>query len=129
MGINFDNHRPIYVQIMAYINSQITRGVWKPGEKLPSVREFAIEVGVNPNTVSRTYMELERQEIVVSKRGQGTFVTEDTSVIQALKKTQASSQVDAFIGNMQNLGLTKHEILSLIQERLKDDKEAADHEY
>lgn len=127
MGLDFDNHRPIYLQIMAYINSQITRGVWKPGEKMPSVREFAIEIGVNPNTVSRTYMELERQEIVESKRGQGTFVTEDMNVIQALKRTQATSQVDAFIGNMRNLGLTEHEILSLIQEALKE-KEDDDHE-
>lgn len=128
MGLDFDNHRPIYVQIMAYINSQITRGIWKPGEKLPSVREFAIEAGVNPNTVSRTYMELERQEIVQSKRGQGTFVTENQEIIHTLKKTQAATQVDGFIENMRNLGLTKDEILSLVQERLKNDKEGADHE-
>lgn len=120
MGIDFDNHRPIYIQIMEYIYSRISRGEMPPGSKLPSVRDFAVEVGVNPNTVSRTYMEMEREAVVLSKRGQGTFVTEDTAIIENLRRDLAEKQVDTFLDTMYNLGLDHKTILNLIKKRMSD---------
>lgn len=75
----FDTTKPIYIQIMEMINKKIVRNEWKAGEKLPSVREMAVKTGVNPNTIQRTYSELERMGIVETRRGQGTFVTENRS--------------------------------------------------
>ncbi|AOM83051.1 GntR family transcriptional regulator [Salisediminibacterium beveridgei] len=123
MGLEFDNHRPIYIQIMEYIYSGISRGDMSPGSKLLSVREFAVEAGVNPNTVSRTYMEMEREGVVVSKRGQGTFVTEDTAVIETLRRDIAAKQVDTFLDTMHNLGIDDKTILNLMKERMDDAKE------
>lgn len=123
MGLEFDNHRPIYMQIMEHIYSRISRGDMIPGSKLPSVREFAVEAGVNPNTVSRTYMEMERELVVVSKRGQGTFVTEDIAVIEALRRDIAAKQVDTFLETMHNLGMDDETILRLMKERMDDAKE------
>ena len=76
MSEEFDPSKPIYLQLSERINNQIVRKELSAGEKLPSVREMAIRSGVNPNTVQRTYSELERMGIVETKRGQGTFVTE-----------------------------------------------------
>lgn len=114
MTMSFDHHRPIYLQIKEHLYNEICRKERLPGEKLPSVRELAVEAGVNPNTVSRTYMEMERENVVVSKRGQGTFVTETEQVLEKLRITLAKSQTDDFLASMGKLGLTKEAIINLI---------------
>ena len=77
MGADFHASKPIYMQIADKIIQQMVRHELKSGAKLPSVREMAIQTGVNPNTIQRTYAELERMAIVETKRGQGTFVVEN----------------------------------------------------
>jgi DNA-binding transcriptional regulator YhcF (GntR family) len=77
--MDFNANKAIYLQIAAYVCDHILLGTWKVEDKLPSVRELAIQLEVNPNTVMRTYDLLQQKEIVVNKRGVGFFVTE-TSV-------------------------------------------------
>lgn len=115
MGEEFDNSKPIYMQIIDKINQQIIRGEIRPGNKLPSVREMAVQMGVNPNTIQRTYTELERMEIVETKRGQGTFVTEDSALIHELKFRLQMDIIEAFVMNMKELGFTEAEMLSGLQ--------------
>ncbi|UCZ51564.1 GntR family transcriptional regulator [Bacillus shivajii] len=122
MALQFDNDRPIYIQLMEHIYGKICRSEWKPGEKLPSVRETAIEAGVNPNTVSRAYMEMERESVVESKRGQGTFVTEDGKVIESLKITTAEKQINAFLLAMGKIGLSKEETVELVKKQIEREK-------
>ena len=115
MGEAFDNSKPIYMQIIDKINQPIIRGEITPGNKLPSVREMAVQMGVNPNTIQRTYSELERMEIVETRRGQGTFVTENISLIQELKLHLQMDIIEAFVLNMKELGFTEEEMLSGLQ--------------
>jgi len=115
MGEAFDNSKPIYMQIIDKINQQIIRGEIMSGHKLPSVREMAVQMGVNPNTIQRTYSELERMEIVETRRGQGTFVTENTSLIEELKLRLQMDIIEAFVLNMKELGFTEKEMLSGLQ--------------
>ncbi len=115
MGEEFDNSKPIYMQIIDKINQKIIRGEIMPGNKLPSVREMAVQMGVNPNTIQRTYSELERMEIVETKRGQGTFVTENIPLIQELKLRLQMDIIEVFVLNMKELGFTEEEMLSGLQ--------------
>ncbi len=115
MGKEFDNSKPIYMQIIEKINQQIIRGEIMPGNKLPSVREMAVQMGVNPNTIQRTYSELERMEIVETKRGQGTFVTENIALIAELKFRLQMDVIEAFVLNMKELGFTEEEMLLGLQ--------------
>lgn len=108
----FEASKPIYWQIVDRINHQIVRGKIQPGEKLPSVREMAIQTGVNPNTVQRTYSELERMGIVETRRGQGTFVTEANEIIVDLKSRLQREIIEAFVINMRDLGYTKEEMIT-----------------
>jgi len=119
MALNFDHNRPIYIQLMEYFYGKICRSELKLGEKLPSVRETAVNVGVNPNTVSRTYMEMERELVVVSKRGQGTFVTEDKAIISHLKESTAEKQVEAFLQTMKQNGFSESETLQIIKKKVE----------
>ncbi|MFC4736574.1 GntR family transcriptional regulator [Bacillus daqingensis] len=115
MAMEFNDYQPIYQQLMDHISQRICRGDLAPGEKLPSVRLLAAEAGVNPNTVSRTYMELERENIVESKRGQGTFVTTEQPVIEELRRSQAAVQADRFKYSMEQLGIDKDTAIGLLQ--------------
>ncbi|OIJ11170.1 GntR family transcriptional regulator [Anaerobacillus alkalidiazotrophicus] len=119
MNVSFDNSKPIYLQLMDYFFQQICNGSIEPGEKLPSVRETAVEVGVNPNTVQRTYAEMERLQVVVAKRGQGSFVTEDKTIIKRLRSEISEQYVGKFVTYMKNNGFTEEEIIEQVSVALK----------
>ena len=74
-----DPSRPIYIQIMEEIKKRAVRGQYKPGTQLPSVRELAKEMEVNPNTIARVYMELDREGFIFTRRGHGSFITEESA--------------------------------------------------
>ena len=84
--MEFSDNLPIYLQIMNFIKTKIVSGEINGGDKLPSVREFSKELKVNPNTIQRVYQELEREELVFTQRGMGTFVTDNIQIIQKSKK-------------------------------------------
>lgn len=114
--MKFEDNLPIYIQIMNLIKKKIIIGELKEGGKLTSVRELSTELKVNPNTIQRSYQELEREDLVFTQRGMGTFVTEDKNSIQQLKRNLASSIVREFLNNMKSLGFSKNEIMDLINE-------------
>lgn len=115
MAWNLDSDRPIYAQILERIEMQIVSGIYKPGSKIPSVRELAAEAGVNPNTMQRALAELERKELVITQRTSGRVVTEDMNMIKETRNTLAKEQIQDFINRMKELGFEKEEILTLIK--------------
>ncbi|WP_339190795.1 MULTISPECIES: GntR family transcriptional regulator [unclassified Paenibacillus] len=124
MTIEFDNNLPIYIQIMNYIKGEIVTGKLKPGDKILSVRELASELQINPNTVQRTFQELEREEIVETRRGMGRYVTSNEGTILTIKKEMAKDVLDRFIRGMQDLGFQGEDILAVVAENIRNkDKE------
>lgn len=115
MPIDFTAEKPIYQQLIDRITGEIIKGHVKPGDKLPSVREYAVEVGVNANTMQRVYKELEMMGITETKRGQGTFVTEDGIRLEQLRDEVKKDLVQSFLTNIESLGFTKKEIIEHIQ--------------
>ncbi|NQX44048.1 GntR family transcriptional regulator [Paenibacillus tritici] len=118
MGIEFDNNQPIYLQIMNYIKGEIITGKLKPGDKIPSVRELAAELQINPNTVQRTFQELERETIVETRRGMGRYVTGNEETILTIKKDMAQDVLDRFIRGMQELGFQGEDIIAAVAENV-----------
>ncbi|MEK3877432.1 MULTISPECIES: GntR family transcriptional regulator [unclassified Paenibacillus] len=118
MVIEFDNNQPIYLQIMNYIKGEIITGKLKPGDKIPSVRELAAELQINPNTVQRTFQELERETIVETRRGMGRYVTGSEETILTIKKEMAQEVLDRFIRGMQELGFQGEDILTAVAENI-----------
>ena len=119
MPWNLNSDRPIFLQIVERIQMHIISGKYKPGDKLPSVRELAAEAAVNPNTMQKAFSELERTGLVYSQRTTGRFITEDTTLIYELKTTLAKEKITEFIALMQQLGFSKEEILALISDTMK----------
>ena len=119
---NFSDDLPIYQQIMDIVKRQIATGEWKPGEKLPSVREMALGAGVNPNTIQKAFSEMEREGFLYSQRTAGRFVTEDKAIIKGLQEGLVVECVDAFLKNMQELGFSIDEIIELIRKEEKKEE-------
>ena len=119
MPWDLDNDRPIYLQLMEKIQLDIVAGVYKPGDKLPSVRDLALEAAVNPNTMQKALSELERNGLVHSQRTRGRFITEDEKMLKHLKESLASEHIREFIEKMKQLGFQEEETLRLIQDAIK----------
>ncbi|WP_276915271.1 GntR family transcriptional regulator [Aneurinibacillus aneurinilyticus] len=122
MGDGFNASQPIYQQLVARLCRQIVRGELKPGEKLPSVREMAVQAGVNPNTVQRVYSEMERMGIVEARRGQGSFVTENTEELERLRVQLKVECIGEFVKDMKEMGFSSAEIIEGIKKYLKQEK-------
>ena len=122
MPWNLDSDRPIYLQLMERIQHDIISGTYRPGDKLPSVRELAMEASVNPNTMQKALSELERIGLVHSHRTSGRFITEDETMIKQLKTEIATEHIREFLKSMEHLGFTRPEILELVQDTMKEEK-------
>lgn len=122
MAADFDANKPIYQQLMDRIISEIVRGDIKAGDKLTSVREYAIEVGVNVNTIQRVYRELEYLEIVTTRRGQGTFVTENKPLLHRLRENMKQKIIKQFIKEMKNMGYSLDDMIEGIKVEGRDGK-------
>ncbi|RDW20134.1 GntR family transcriptional regulator [Oceanobacillus arenosus] len=116
----FQSSQPIYQQLAERLKRQIIRGELSPGDKLPSVRETGIDVSVNPNTVQRTYRELESMQIVETRRGQGTFVTEDELILDSIREEMKAKVITDFVRGMQEMGYSDEEIQSGLTNYLKE---------
>ena len=120
MVIELNSKEPIYLQIIAYMKKKIVSGELKGGERILSVREYASEIKVNPNTIQKVYSELEKEGLIYTQRGIGKFVTEDEEKIIGLREELFNETIDKFIENSKELGFTKESILAIISERYKE---------
>lgn len=114
MSVEFDPTRPIYLQIMEAIKKGAAQGRYPCGEKLPSVRDMAKEMRVNPNTMSRAYMELEREGFITTRRGEGSFITDSPGRITTEKHTLARAARDRFVAEIVSLALNPAQVEVLL---------------
>ena len=117
MTWSFAPDRPIYIQLQEQLKLSIVSGQRPPGDKLPAVRDLAIEAAVNPNTVQRALTELEREGLVHTQRTSGRFVTEDKDVIGKTKNELAMELVGAFLEKMAAIGYNAKETAALIERK------------
>ena len=115
MTMDFAKDRPIYLQLVESICGDIIKGILKPGDKLPSVREFALDSGVNVNTVQRVYKELEVMALTETKRGQGTFITTEQQAIEVMREQMKAQVAMQFVSSVQALGFTVEEIIDVLK--------------
>ena len=114
MDYNFDNDRPIYIQLVEKIKIEIISGKLKPGEKLPSVRELALIAKVNPNTMQKALIDLEELGFITTERTNGKFVTTDVKLIENMKKGLAREIVIKYLSDMQNIGMSHEEAIDYL---------------
>lgn len=117
--MQYDPMIPIWLQVMTAIKADIVTGKRQPGEKLPGGRDMALEFTINPNTAARVYQELEKSGLCETRRGLGTFVTEDGERIRQLREEMAHSAVRQCLESLKKLGITGPEAIRMILEEEK----------
>ena len=118
MAWKFNDGAPIYLQIVNTLKRNIASGAYPPGSRLPSVRDLALEAGVNPNTMQRALSELERSGLVNSQRTAGRFITEDASALLDLRKSMSEEIVSEFIARLRGIGMSDEQILDTVREKI-----------
>ena len=116
MKFEFSNDTPIYIQLVEQIKKFIISGNLKPGERLPSVRDLALQTKVNPNTMQKALSELEELNLIYTERTNGKFVTDDQKLIDKYKKKYANELSNKYFLNMQSIGFEKKEVIKYLKE-------------
>ena len=115
MEYNFDNQRPIYIQLVEMLKHEIVSGKLKPGDRMLSVRELALTTKVNPNTMQKALAELEDLGLIYTERTNGKFITEDKKLIDKVKKELAEEKEKKYVSDMKNIGITFEESVDYLQ--------------
>ena len=117
MEWNFENDRPIYIQLVEKLKLAIVAGEYPTGERLPSVRDLAMEIKANPNTVQRALVDLEQTGLIYTQRTNGKFVTEDKELVQKIREELAKQAFNKFQENMKQLGFGEDEMKQYVMKQ------------
>ena len=119
--IDLDSAVPIYQQIVHSIKHQVATGRLKPGEQLPTVRELAAELRINPNTVARAYDQLDSDSVISTQQGRGTYVRErpDQEHLTRIRQEQLKALMDGAVSRALSMGYTVQEIQVSFETQLK----------
>lgn len=117
------NGIPIYVQIRDLIKRAIATGWLQPGTRLPTVRQLAVNLKINPNTVARVYSELEREGYLQTRQGKGTFVAQGKKETENQRDSRLSRIIDETLNAATELGYSPEEVIERIRERLGEAEE------
>ncbi|HEY4399406.1 MAG TPA: GntR family transcriptional regulator [Lactobacillaceae bacterium] len=118
--MEFVENIPIYRQIMTLIKQRIVNHTYHAGEKVPAVRELALQLETNPNTVQRALSDLENEGVLFSKRGLGRFVSEDEAVLESMKMQTVQEKVANFVLDLQAFGLDESQIQQVVAQYLAE---------
>lgn len=111
--IDVKNRMPIYEQLVENISKMVLSGVFLPNEPIPSVRQLASELGINPNTIQKAYSELERRGIIYSVKGRGSFVSDSIGDALERQKEAVIADLVSAMNEAKALGLNKNDIASI----------------
>lgn len=109
---------PIYEQVVQQVKEQIAKGILQEGERIPSVRELSAALLINPNTVSKAYQELERQGVLITKRGKGTFIAQTARApgMEKERMDQLRMELKRLIVEARHLGLSRSQFQDWVEE-------------
>lgn len=119
MNFDFDNERPIYIQLVEQLRLGIVSGQFSKGERLPSVRELALMAKVNPNTMQKALVELENEGLVYTERTSGKYVCTDENFIKKIRNKLAEEKINIFLLDMKRIGIDINDIILYLQEKNK----------
>ena len=122
-GISLNNKQPIYEQLCDSITKLVLSGVLEPNSPLPSVRETAAELAVNPNTVQKAFTELERSGVAYLVNGKGRFVTDNIEALKQNKIGQCLQEVKGYVIQLKKYGMEKQQLLDEISNMYGEDEQ------
>jgi DNA-binding transcriptional regulator YhcF (GntR family) len=119
MEWSLDKKRPICPQLCERLCIMIASGVLNAGERVMSVREVAVQAGVTPNTVQKSFEQLEQQGVIYSIRGSGWYVSDDTHIARDVLSRLVHTKTQAYLSDMRSLGIQEETIIRMIKEEFR----------
>ena len=127
--IDYKSRTPIYEQIIENVKTLIVSGVLERDQQLPSVRQLAQELAINPNTIQRAYQELEREGIIYSLKGRGSFVGSSLGELRTVQQAELLAQLEALSRELKQLEVGKEQILAVVAQVYGTEKEDTQHDH
>lgn len=121
MNYQFTNDKPIYLQLMDAFKAAIVSGELKPGDRLDSVRDLAVQAKVNPNTMQKALSELEREGFIRTERTSGRFISENKDLLDTMKDSIAETEIKLFIQKMHSFNYGNDAIINLVKQVLENE--------
>ncbi|MEM7017552.1 MAG: GntR family transcriptional regulator [Pseudomonadota bacterium] len=122
MNINFilsqTDSRPMYLQIMEQINQRVAIGDWPPGTKLPSIRELAVALQVSVITVKRAYLELERQGVILTRQGKGSWINDQLDIVN-VQMQELEEHLQRVAELSESMAMSEDDLIALLKQQLK----------
>lgn len=115
ISLDYQSRTPIYEQIIKEIERYVALGILKPHAQIPSIRELAANLGINPNTVKKAYTELEQKGVIYVISTKGTFIQDKTNEVIKRKIQEGIMEINKIIGELEKLGISKEEIVKNIK--------------
>src|SRR5690625_983197 len=116
MKLDFNKRDPVYIQVIQYFKEQIAVGKFKPGQEIPSRRELASKLKINPNTAQRAYKEMEEQGLIFTEGNSPSQITKNEEVLETVREELILKAVETFIDSVQAINAPLEEVLELIKE-------------
>lgn len=126
MEVKFNNRDPVYVQVMRHFKEQIAKGYFEPGQEIPSRRELASQLKINPNTVQRAYKEMEEQRLIFTEGNLPSCITKDETVLKNVREELIVEAVDIFLNAIQSINAPLPEVLELVKKEYENKSERAE---
>lgn len=117
MNVNFNNRDPVYVQVIRLFKEQMAKGTYEPGQEIPSRRELANQLKINPNTVQRAYKEMEEQGLIFTEGNMPSRITKDNTVLQRVRAELITEAVGDFIGSIKAIKVPLDEVLAIVKQQ------------
>ncbi len=122
MDVKFNNRDPVYVQVIRHFKERIAKGFFSPGQEIPSRRELANQLKINPNTVQRAYKEMEEQQLIYTEGNMPSCITKDETVLKSVREELISEAVQVFISSIKSINAPLTEVIELVQKRYEEDE-------
>ncbi|MCR5457284.1 MAG: GntR family transcriptional regulator [Clostridiales bacterium] len=126
MAWSFSGDKPIFMQLVDKITLDILTGKYSSGDRLPTVREISLDAGVNPNTVQRALSEAETTGLVEIRRGDGSYVTSDQSIINEAREKKVAELTNRFVSSLRSFGLSDSDMETIVKESIKKERKDSD---
>ncbi|MFZ3591736.1 GntR family transcriptional regulator [Bacillus sp. DJP31] len=114
MDVKFNNRDPVYVQVIQYFKEQIAKGFFEPGQEIPSRRDLANRLKINPNTAQRAYKEMEEQGLIFTEGNLPSRITKDEKVLQMVREEMILEAVTTFIHSVRSINVPLNEALNVV---------------
>jgi DNA-binding transcriptional regulator YhcF (GntR family) len=124
LSVTFNKRDPIYLQVMTHLKKQIVSGELKPGVEMPSRRQLANQLKINPNTVQRAYREMEEQRLIFTEPNKPSRISEDPIVLNQLKKEWLNQAITRFVSAIDPIDMDLEDLMPMIEQELANRKKA-----